>query len=290
MGDEKLDKNGLIKVWLKIWTLIKLIVGDVDIVGKGDLQTQINNMGKRVSECFQSASDGKNLLADAITGKGVPTEANDTFATMAENISNIKEADDSINEESPNYRTGYNAGVAATKKGTAGTGDVLTGKTFTNASSVEAAGAMANKGAVTVDSGPVTQDDTYTYLAVPAAAFYNANSKLRTKNSNIQYGLTNLTLADSFFNNTDGDGGVNDYYFTPPQNGLYTILAYATGNRSITAVYKNDIDISNTFLRDTGNFGSAFTLLSVNLKTTDRIKIHVENHSVPGTRQYWIYR
>lgn len=290
MGDEKLDKNGLIKVWLKIWTLIKLIVGDVDIVGKGDLQTQINNMGKRVSECFQSASDGKNLLADAITGKGVPTEANDTFATMAENISNIKEADDSINEESPNYRTGYNAGVAATKKGTAGTGDVLTGKTFTNASSVEAAGAMANKGAVTVDSGPVTQDDTYTYLAVPAAAFYNANSKLRTKNSNIQYGLTNLTLADSFFNNTDGDGGVNDYYFTPPQNGLYTIMAYATGNRSITAVYKNDIDISNTFLRDTGNFGSAFTLLSVNLKTTDRIKIHVENHSVPGTRQYWIYR
>lgn len=185
MGDEKLDKNGLIKVWLKIWTLIKLIVGDVDIVGKGDLQTQINNMGKRVSECFQSASDGKNLLADAITGKGVPTEANDTFATMAENISNIKEADDSINEESPNYRTGYNAGVAATKKGTAGTGDVLTGKTFTNASSVEAAGAMANKGAVTVDSGPVTQDDTYTYLAVPAAAFYNTNSKLRTKNSNI---------------------------------------------------------------------------------------------------------
>ncbi len=194
MGDEKLDKNGLIKVWLKIWTLIKLIVGDVDIVDKGDLQTQINNMGKRVSECFQSASDGKNLLADAITGKGVPTEANDTFATMAENISNIKEADDSINEESPNYRTGYNAGVAATKKGTAGTGDVLTGKTFTNASSVEAAGAMANKGAVTVDSGPVTQDDTYTYLAVPAAAFYNANSKLRTKNSNI-FGLKHKSVT-----------------------------------------------------------------------------------------------
>lgn len=123
-------------------------------------------------------------------------------------------------------------------------------------------------------------------------SFYSENicSDFTQINSNIQYGLTNLTLADSFFNNTDGDGGVNDYYFTPPQNGLYTIMAYATGNRSITAVYKNDIDISNTFLRDTGNFGSAFTLLSVNLKTTDRIKIHVENHSVPGTRQYWIYR
>ena len=109
-------------------------------------------------------------------------------------------------------------------------------------------------------------------------------------NSNISYGLTNLTLVDSFFDNTSGNDGVNDYYFTPPQNGLYTIMVYATGNRSITAVYKNDVDISNTFLHDTSNFSSAFTLLSANLKTIDRIKIHVENHSVPGTRQYWIYR
>ncbi len=235
MGDEKLDKNGLIKVWLKIWTLIKLIVGDVDIVDKGDLQTQINNMGKRVSECFQSASDGKNLLADAITGKGVPTEANDTFATMAENISNIKEADDSINEESPNYRTGYNAGVAATKKGTAGTGDVLTGKTFTNASSVEAAGAMANKGAVTVDSGPVTQDDTYTYLAVPAAAFYNANSKLRTKNSNIEKmpgGNTGAPIyqgaANAGWNQWSGSRGLS-YTFT---KDYPEVMVYASGGCS----------------------------------------------------------
>ncbi len=185
MNDEKLDKNGLIKVWLKFWTLVKLLVGDVDIAGKGDLQTQINHIDNRVDECFRNASDGKKLLANAITGKGVLTKASDTFATMAENIGNIKEVDDSVNVESLNYRTGYNAGVAATKKGTAGTGDVLTGKTFTNASSVGANGGMANKGAVTVDSGPVTQDDTYTYLAVPAAAFYNTNSKLRTKNSNI---------------------------------------------------------------------------------------------------------
>ncbi len=235
MDDEKLNKNGLIRVWLKIWTLIKLIVGDVDIVGKGDLQTQINNMGKKVNECFQSASDGKNLLADAITGKGVLTEANDTFATMAENISNIKAADDSINEESPNYRTGYNAGVAATKKGTAGTGDVLTGKTFTNASSVEAAGAMANKGAVTVDAGGVTQDDTYTYLAVPAAAFYNANSKLRTKNSNIEKmpgGNTGAPIyqgaANAGWNQWSGSRGLS-YTFT---KDYPEVMVYASGGCS----------------------------------------------------------
>lgn len=242
MGDEKLDKNGLIKVWLKIWTLIKLIVGDVDIVGKGDLQTQINNMGKRVSECFQSASDGKNLLADAITGKGVPTEANDTFATMAENISNIKEADDSINEESPNYRTGYNAGVAATKKGTAGTGDVLTGKTFTNASSVEAAGAMANKGAVTVDSGPVTQDDTYTYLAVPAAAFYNANSKLRTKNSNI-FAKSKIAVKSlaAFIPSGSGSATTQAVFTLPKACQLLEIEYSVTGGY----YYSNELFIDN---------------------------------------------
>lgn len=94
-------------------------------------------------------------------------------------------ADARANTDSANYKTGYSAGVSATKKGTAGTGDVLAGKTFTNASSVGAAGAMDNKGSVTVDAGAVTQDDDYTYLDIPAAAFYDANSKIRTKNSNI---------------------------------------------------------------------------------------------------------
>ena len=297
MEDEKLNKNGLMRVWLKIWTLLKLLVGDVDVVGKGDLQTQIDHLDHRVEECFRSASDGKGLIADAVTGKGVPTLVSDTFATMAANIAKIRssarlqnksavlsnveqtirpdtgydglgkvsvpavkgtagagdvligktfsgtagiekdgtmpengawtgettgngnvpipaghhngrgyvsgagayakgmvDADARTNTDSANYKNGYNAGVIATKKGTAGAGDVLTGKTFTNASSVEAAGAMANKGAVTVDSGPVTQDDTYTYLAVPAAAFYNANSKLRTKNSNL-YTIKEKVLA-----------------------------------------------------------------------------------------------
>ena len=173
--------------------------------------------------------------------------------------------------------------------GTATAGGILSGlKAWVAGQLIN--GVMKDRRGVTVTAGAVTQDDEYTYLTVPEEACFNANSKLRTKNSNISYGLTNLTLVDSFFDNTSGNDGVNDYYFTPPQNGLYTIMVYATGNRSITAVYKNDVDISNTFLHDTSNFSSAFTLLSANLKTIDRIKIHVENHSVPGTRQYWIYR
>ena len=41
-------------------------------------------------EAKTSASDGKTLIASAITGKGVSTSATDTFAAMASNIDNIQ--------------------------------------------------------------------------------------------------------------------------------------------------------------------------------------------------------
>lgn len=333
MEDEKLNKNGLMRVWLKIWTLLKLLVGDVDVVGKGDLQTQIDHLDHRVEECFRSASDGKGLIADAVTGKGVPTLVSDTFATMAANIAKIRssarlqnksavlsnveqtirpdtgydglgqvsvpavkgtagagdvligktfsgtagiekdgtmpengawtgettgngnvpipaghhngrgyvsgagayakgmvDADARTNTDSANYKNGYNAGVIATKKGTAGAGDVLTGKTFTNASSVEAAGAMANKGAVTVDSGPVTQDDTYTYLAVPAAAFYNANSKLRTKNSNMFILQTGKRTGDGIITTSRKPALLIAY---APVNSALTVVFIANLNKTV---------------------------------------------------------
>ena len=47
------------------------------------------NVKGAITELFQSASNGKTLIANAITGKGVATNANDSFQTMATNISNI---------------------------------------------------------------------------------------------------------------------------------------------------------------------------------------------------------
>ena len=51
--------------------------------------TSINVEGA-LSELFQSASNGKKLIATAITGKGVETSNTDSFQTMATNINNIK--------------------------------------------------------------------------------------------------------------------------------------------------------------------------------------------------------
>ena len=49
----------------------------------------ISQLETQVSDLFQSVSDGKTLVANAITDKGVSTATNATFATMASNISKI---------------------------------------------------------------------------------------------------------------------------------------------------------------------------------------------------------
>lgn len=60
----------------------------------GDVTTLItnakDNLVKAVNECFQSASDGKALIASAITGKGVETDSDATYAIMAGNIEAIE--------------------------------------------------------------------------------------------------------------------------------------------------------------------------------------------------------
>ena len=47
------------------------------------------NVQDAIDEVFQSVSNGKELLADAITDKGVQTSATDSFQTMASNISSL---------------------------------------------------------------------------------------------------------------------------------------------------------------------------------------------------------
>ena len=48
-----------------------------------------NNVQGAIDQLFTSVSNGKQQIASAITDKGVSTSANDSFATMAENIGKI---------------------------------------------------------------------------------------------------------------------------------------------------------------------------------------------------------
>lgn len=82
-----------------------------------------------ISDLKTNFQDGCSKIATAITNNGVSTASNASPATMASNISTL-----ATNK--------YNAGVSATKKGTAVAGDVLKGKTFTNSSGVNISGSM----------------------------------------------------------------------------------------------------------------------------------------------------
>lgn len=64
------------------------ILGTIDEVVENEEPDKLVDSNV-VKEVFQSVSDGKELIASAITDKGVETDAIDTFETMAQNISDI---------------------------------------------------------------------------------------------------------------------------------------------------------------------------------------------------------
>ena len=60
-----------------------------------------DNVQGAIDQLFTSVSNGKSQIASAITGMGVSTSANDSFAQMATNIGNIETGPDWSEVESP---------------------------------------------------------------------------------------------------------------------------------------------------------------------------------------------
>ena len=53
MKQKKLGGNGLEIVWKKVFSLMKIITGDVDVAGKGNLQKQISDLATGFTEKFK---------------------------------------------------------------------------------------------------------------------------------------------------------------------------------------------------------------------------------------------
>lgn len=70
-------------------TKTKQIVDDTN-ANFADVNKAIDKLDDNVQELFQSVSSGKSKIAEAVTDKGVPTSATDTFDTMANNIEKIQ--------------------------------------------------------------------------------------------------------------------------------------------------------------------------------------------------------
>ena len=83
--EQKKEKNYLI--WDESTNNI-LIDNILDENSTNPVQNKV--ITKEITELKKSVSDGKTLVAAAITEKGVATEGTDSFTIMAENISNIQ--------------------------------------------------------------------------------------------------------------------------------------------------------------------------------------------------------
>ena len=94
------------------------IVNDVN-ANFQDVEDSIETLNGNMNNLFQSVSSGKSQVAEAITDKGVPTSASDSYSTMASNIRNIPSGGGSGTD--PNY--------VNTSDATATASDILLGKT-----------------------------------------------------------------------------------------------------------------------------------------------------------------
>lgn len=162
-----------------------------------------------LNEVFQYASDGKRVIADAITapaaGTGVKTEINTSFGVMAGNISKLAQinydkgladADSVINTSGDNYK----AGVDSAKKGNASPSQVLAGVTFTSLGGINQTGTMPDRGMLNwkPSAGEVMRipEGYYKGGLIDSSAAYDAGVKAgltaEKKQSFLKYTIDNI--------------------------------------------------------------------------------------------------
>lgn len=141
-------------------------MGDKKAIDKSYLLTQLKNLDKDVLDSkYVKETNVKDTYTatdeNPISGKGV-AEAIGTLqknfqagvdgiynAIVAEGTTPTSKSQSDVEKGIGTLSTNrYNDGVKATKKGTATSDDVLTGKTFTSSNGVEASGTMPNNGTV----------------------------------------------------------------------------------------------------------------------------------------------
>ena len=74
---------------------------------------QNKTVNNALDELYDNAITGKELVAAAITNKGITTTSNDTYETMATNINNIDTDNSELNQKINNLESKHNSDVAS---------------------------------------------------------------------------------------------------------------------------------------------------------------------------------
>ena len=217
-----------------------------------------DNVQDAIDELFTSASNGKELIADAIAGKGVPTSADDTYATMAGNIEKIETGID-ISDATLTAASELKKDIVAYSKtgkrivGSLGQGKVNTPSISVNSTGKIMAGTSYTSGII----GQGTVNNTY-QLSTQSETTITPGTSQKTAVATGKYTTGTVYVAgDSDLKASNIKSGVNIFGVSGTYAGEY-VRGYITSVSRITAnqlrfytniTLKNNI-LGSVFLND----------------------------------------
>lgn len=204
------------------------------------------NVQDAIDELFTSASNGKELIADAITGMGVSTSADDTYATMAGNIEKIETGID-ISDATLTSASELKKDIVAYSK----TGQRIVGNLGQG---------VVNTPSINVNSaGKITASTSYTSGIIGSSTISNTYQLSTQSGTTITPGTSQKTAVASgrYTTGTVYVAGDSDLV---PSNIKSGVSIFGVSGTAETIKYKSN-EISSIFY-DTEEFSINFRSLS----------------------------
>ena len=115
------------------------------------------NVQDAIDELYLEATKGKSGIVAAVNENGGSASMSDSWNSLNTQMGSLGES-----KYKDSYDYYYEKSLVENRKGTATANDVIEGKTFSNASGADIAGAMKNHGAVNQTYSPSSSAQTYT--------------------------------------------------------------------------------------------------------------------------------